>query len=236
VYKGIYIAASGALMKQKQMEIISNNLANSDTAGFKKDGVIFRDYLISEHNGVEQAGDGRAMTYYDETFTDYSHGGIIQTGNPFDVALDGKGFFALEGDKYTRRGDFKLDSEGFLTTKNGEKVLGVGGPIQITGNDVSIGFRGAVKVGAEIVDSIRVVDFENYKELVKTGDSIYTTAQEATPANVNVAQGFKELSNVNVVKEMTDMINNLREYESYQKLIQSFDEATGKVTNEMARV
>jgi flagellar basal-body rod protein FlgG len=236
VYKGIYIAASGALMKQKQMEVISNNLANADTTGFKKDGVTFKKYLMSEHNGIEQAGDGRAMTYYDETFTDHSHGGIIQTGNPLDVALDGNGFFALEGDKYTRRGDFKLDAEGFLSTKNGEKVLGVGGPIQIIGNDVSIGSKGEIKVDGQIINAIRVVDFQSYKELVKTGDSIYTTAQEATPARVNVAQGFKEMSNVNVVKEMTEMINTFREYESYQKLIQSFDEATGKVTNEMARV
>jgi flagellar basal-body rod protein FlgG len=236
VYKGIYIAASGALMKQKQMEVISNNLANSDTTGFKKDGVTFRQYLVSEHNGVEQELDGRAMTYYDETYTDYSHGGIVQTGNPLDVALDGKGFFALEGDKYTRRGDFKLDSEGYLSTKNGEKVMGVGGPIQITGNDVSIGSRGEVKVDGEIIDAIRVVDFDNYKELVKTGDSIYTTAQEAVASKANVAQGYKEMSNVNVIKEMTEMINTFREYESYQKLIQSYDEATGKVTNEMARV
>ncbi|MBF0536813.1 MAG: flagellar basal-body rod protein FlgF [Nitrospirae bacterium] len=249
MYKGIYIAASGAVMKQRHMETVSNNLANATTYGFKGDGVTFRDYMMSEFNDngdEEQAksvgmgarsGDGRIMTYFSDVYTDNSGGAMINTGNPLDLAIDGQGFFSLEGNKYTRSGNFKLDSQGFLTTSKGVKVLGGGGPIQVQPDGrLEISSTGDVTVNGAIIDKIRIVQFSDKAKMQKEGDSNYTSSETAIDSTSGLKQGFLEASNVNVVQEMTNMIDLYREYESNQKMIQSFDEAASRVVNDMARV
>ncbi|KJU86064.1 Flagellar basal-body rod FlgF [Candidatus Magnetobacterium bavaricum] len=247
MYKGIYIAASGAMMKQRHMETVSNNLANAATYGYKEDGVTFREYLMSEFNEsgeAEQAkvgiggrsGDGRIMTYISDIYTDHTSGGMINTTNPLDLAIDGAGFFALEGDKYTRAGNFKLDSEGFITTAKGVRVLGSGGVIQVPNGKLEISASGDVAVDGTIIDRVRVVGFSDKAKLKKEGDTAYTSNEPAVESTAGVKQGFLEASNVNVVQEMVDMINLYREYESNQKMIHTFDEATAKIVNEMARV
>ncbi|MBF0339166.1 MAG: flagellar basal-body rod protein FlgF [Nitrospirae bacterium] len=247
MYKGIYIAASGAIMKQRHMETVSNNLANAATYGFKEDGITFRDYLMSEFSDTgdeEQAkvgiggrsGDGRIMTYLSDTYTDHSSGAMISTGNPLDLAIDGPGFFALEGDKYTRAGNFKLDSEGFITTAKGVRVLGSGGSIQVPNGKLEISASGDVAVDGTIIDRVRVVGFSDKAKLKKEGDTNYTSNEPAVESTSGVKQGFLEASNVNVVQEMVNMIELYREYESNQKMVQTFDEATSKVVSEMARL
>ncbi|MBF0343033.1 MAG: flagellar hook-basal body protein [Nitrospirae bacterium] len=249
MYKGIYIAASGSMMKQRQMETVSNNLANAATYGYKEDGVTFRDYLMtefSERGAEDQEGaalgtagkssDGRIMTYVSDVYTDHSGGGMINTNNPLDVAIDGSGYFALEGDKYTRAGNFTLNSEGFITNAKGVKVLGSGGPIQVPEGKLEISSSGDVAVNGIVIDRLRVVEFADKTKLRKEGESNYVTTEPVIESASSLKQGYLESSNVNVIQEMVNMINLHREYESNQKIIQVFDEASGKIANEMARV
>ncbi|MBF0456342.1 MAG: flagellar basal-body rod protein FlgF [Nitrospirae bacterium] len=236
MYKGSYIAASGMVVKQRQMELVSNNLANSATFGYKQDRVSFRDVYISEINGVPQQGDGRDMTYTDVYYTDHSEGAFQSTGNPLDVAIGGRGYFSIEGNKYTRAGNFSLDTEGYIVTKTGDKVLGSSGPIQIqTGNiqDIQIGSDGTISVNGQTIDRLAIVDFQDEKAVVKQGNNFFISNDAPVESTVQVNQGFVESSNVNAIQEMVTMIEMLREYEAQQKVVQSFDDATAKVTNGM---
>ena len=105
MYKGIYIAASGAVLKQTQLDIITQNIANANTAGYKKDAIAFKDYLFQQETSLEP--DGRVMSDYGTSKTDLANGNSVKTGNTLDIAIEGNGFIALEGGRYTRRGDLK---------------------------------------------------------------------------------------------------------------------------------
>jgi flagellar basal-body rod protein FlgG len=239
MYKGGYIAASGMVVKQRQMELVSNNLANSATYGYKQNRVSFRDVYISEINKTPQPGDGRDMTYTDVYYTDHSEGAFQNSGNPLDVALGGRGYFSVEGNKYTRAGNFSVNDEGFIVTKNGARVLGANGPIQIPDNksqNVQIGESGDVVVDNQIIDRLAIVDFPNPQNVTKQGNNFFVSTDAPVDSTATVHQGYVETSNVNVIQEMVLMIELQREYDTGQKVIQSFDEATAKVTNEMARL
>ncbi len=237
----MYIALSGAVIRQAKMDMVAQNLANAQTSGFKKDRMTFADFLISQMIGIFDAPEGRAMSITSSVATDFSGGNIVTTGNSLDVALEGKGFFSLEGGRYTRRGDFRLDSDGYLVSQHGERVLGTGGPIQITENGmVEINAAGEVSVNGILIDSLKVAVFDDAGVLRKAGDDSFVTDQE--PGQITgqldgaVRQGFLETSNVDVVKEMIGMITLMREFHSYQKAIQAFDESTGKVISEIGRI
>jgi flagellar basal-body rod protein FlgG len=234
MYKGIYIALSGAVLKQRQMEIITQNLANVNTTGYRKADISFKDYLVSAQG---DKADGRVMSHISSYSIDFSNGNNFYTGNPFDIALEGSGFIALEGNLYTRRGDLRIDREGFLTNYNGKKVLGRNGPIKLPrGRDIRIDEAGTVIVDGVEIDSIQVVDFPKKDNLTKIGEEAFSTNDNPVKANALVKQGYLETSNVDIVMEMFKMIETLREFETYQKAIQMFDEASAKVNNEIARI
>jgi flagellar basal-body rod protein FlgF len=242
MYKGIYIAASGAVLKQTQLEVATQNLANANTAGYKKDSISFKEYLFQTE--ASASPDGRAMSDYSDFKTDFSTGTIIRTGNSLYIAIDGNGLIALEGDRYTRRGDLRKDREGYLTTFDGKKVMGNGGPIQIPEDSIEInidteGKISVVEAGSSTpieIDTIKIMDFGPNAKIAKSGDGQLTSNGNGTPATSGVKQGYLETSNVDTVKEMVRMIQIMREYESYQKIIQSFDDSTAKVNNEMGRL
>jgi flagellar basal-body rod protein FlgF len=229
--KGIYLALSGAISNEGQMDVITQNLANSNSLAYKKMKMTFKDYLISSE--CEQ--EGKVMAEVAGTPTDFTSGGLSQTGNVLDLALEGDGFLALEDNQFTRRGDLKRDKDGFLTTQNGIKVLGQKGPIRIPDGKLEIGGNGEVTVNQMQVGKIRMVDFQDKNALVRLGEDRFQTEQKSTPSKAQLKQGFLEGSNVNVIKEMTGMISTLREFQAYQKFIQSFDEMTAKM-NDLARL
>lgn len=235
MYKGIYIALSGALLKQAQLEVITQNIANANTVGYKKDAVSFKDYLMPQ-DVIGTEPDGRIMSALSEVKTDFSSGVAARTGNPLDVALEGDGFFALEGDRYTRRGDFKTDPDGNLTTQDGLKVLGTGGPIQLPEGVVAIADDGSIEVDGVLIDTLRILTFSDPGALTKAGNGIFTATAPGEPGGSTVQQGYLETSNVSAIGEMMRMIQSLREFETYHKMIQAFDEATAKVNNELARL
>jgi len=235
MYKGIYIALSGAILKQKHMDIFAQNVANASTPGFKKERISFKDYLIPVDNKPPFVTDGRTMTEISHIVTDFSKGSLLRTGNPLDLAVNGEGFFALENNKYTRNGNFKIDSEGYLATEDDIKVLGSGGPIAVRGKKLDVNESGEVFVDDISVGKLKIVDFSDKEKLRKLNDGVFTTDDAGEEAKASVSQGYYEASNVDAVKEMVQMITSLREFESYQKVIQAFDDASSKVSNELGK-
>jgi len=246
----IYMSAAGAMAYEKRMQVISNNLANINTSGFKKDKGHFQ--IIDSPDSIKEDLEKKSISEEKQqaplwlkfdTKTDFSSGPLKHTGNPLDIALEGDGFFCIkteQGTQYTRNGNFSLDQDGMLVTMDGLPVLGEGGPINIEGNTFSVDVKGNISVDGTQADTIKIVGFEKPGALKKTGNSLFKIADknavETKAENTGVSQGFIELSNVNAIRMMTEMIEVLRGYESYQKAIKTADETTAKAINDVGRV
>ncbi len=217
------------------MDIIAQNLANADTIGYKSDKISFNDYLLPQ-DIVSSETDFKVMSYHTPLISDFSAGNLIKTGNPLDIAIDGQGFIALEGNRITRRGDLKKDKDGFLTTHDGIKVLGEKGHIRLPDGKIEISSNGSISANGVEVDVIKIVDFKQINNLSKLGNSAFFTNEEGMKAKAEIKQGYLETSNVSIISEMVRMIQTMREYETYQKAIQTFDDAAGKINNEMGRL
>ncbi len=234
MHKGIYIAVSGAVIKQNQLEIIAQNLANSNSIGYKREYITFIDYLIKE---INNNSDDKIMTNINKIYYDFSVGEFIKTGKPLDIAIEGSGFIALEGNLYSRRGDLKVDGNGFLVNFSGHKVLGKRGFIEVGKNKVpDISKDGKVYIDGNMIDELKIVDFERYDILSKKDSGLFFSKDGGKESKANILVGFLESSNVSPVKEMISMIETLRDFESYQKAIQIFDESINKIVNEIARL
>ncbi|MCP4718329.1 MAG: flagellar hook-basal body protein, partial [Desulfobacteraceae bacterium] len=189
----------GGLRQERKLEGVSNNLANVDTTGFKKDVISFDRKFKAELN------------------KEFSQGDIKATGNPLDVALASPGFFKIEtqeGIQYTRNGNFSLNSEGIIVDKNGNPLLGQGGAIFIDIGNVEaegpeINEIGEIRVGGDIVDTLDVVTFEDLSRLEKKGKNLFAytgnTGDEILPANLVIKHMALEGSNVQAVDEMVKM-------------------------------
>lgn len=232
MYKGIYIATSGAVLKQKQLDVLAQNLANAATVGYKKDTASFRDHLLQQGGATPE---GRTMSKLSSIKTDHAGGTVLKSDNPLDIALEGKGYLTLEGNRYTRRGDLRRDQDRYLTTNDGIKVLGKAGPIRLPDGAVEINPTGAITVNGAPVDTLRIQNIPEDK-LTKVGNSLFAAAVAGTPSDATVRQGAVEASNVEVVHEMVQMMQAMREFETYQKVIQAFEEATAKINNDMGRL
>jgi flagellar basal-body rod protein FlgF len=178
-----------------------------------------------------------------EVRTNFEQGSVYPTGNSFDLALRGKGFFSIEtpeGERYTRSGDFTKDAEAYLVTKEGYKVLGEAGYIKVDGSNMTVNEKGEVYSDSELVDKLKLVDFDDYEVLRKEGNGLLRIEDgiEAEPVAIAgmVQQSFLEGSNVNSVKEMVNMLTMMRSYEANQKMIKIHDELIGKSVNEIARI
>jgi flagellar basal-body rod protein FlgF len=211
-----------------QQEIIANNLANVSTAGFKRDK-MFQDVLDAE--------DPKAATH---PVTVFEQGNLRQTESPYDLAVSGDGFFAVQtpqGVRYTRNGRFTVDNEGYLATDSGYRVLGEHGSIYAKGK-FEAASDGTVKLDNAAGDKIQLVAFENTGTLKKTGVGLFekTSATAEKPASAEIHQGFLEESNVNTLDEMVAMMTIYRYFEADQRVLQSQDAIMNKVANEVGRV
>lgn len=245
------------VQQQKRLDTITNNLANASTSGFKREGVTsisFKEMMgikikdlsvpfIKEEIGYHSLG-----VKIGENYTDYTQGSLKETENTYDLALNGNGFFAISymdkqgnvSEKYSRDGEFTMDADGFLRTLEGDYVQGEGGDLVIPADakEVLINTQGEVYADGEYVDTLKIVDFEDYDYIKKFGENLYDIVDGAVEieATAKVQQGYLEMSNINVVKEMVEMINISRTYESNQKLIQTADEMLEKTVNDVGRV
>lgn len=234
MHKGIYIAISGAVLKQNQLEMIAQNLANANSIGYKREYITFSDYLVKEINNFS---DDKIMTNIAKTYYDFSVGDFIKTGKPLDIAIEGNGFIALEENLYTRRGDLKIDENGFLVNFKGYKVLGKKGFIEVGKNKIpQISQDGKIIVDGNVLDEIKIVDFDRYEVLTKKDSGIFFSKETGKESKANILAGFLETSNVSPVNEMISMIEALRDFESYQKAVQIFDESINKIVNDIARL
>jgi flagellar basal-body rod protein FlgF len=264
--KGIYTALSGAIAQNAKLDTIANNIANSSTAGFKKDQQVFKEYLTANEKYPDNIQVPRVTasieSFYDNqggdrgyvdsagTFTDFSQGSLKQTGNKFDLALEGKGFFEImtpDGVKFTRDGAFHLSHDGKLVNKEGFAVLRSGNQdpaqrsIQIPNAHSTIAYNGEIYSGGQLAAKLSIVEFQNPDVLKKMGNSMYSIKEKMNPVmsiaeNAKVHQGSIETSNVNIVQEMTDMINATRVFESTQKAIKAFDEMNAKLVNDVPKL
>jgi flagellar basal-body rod protein FlgG len=215
----------GGLRQERKLEVTSNHLANVDTAGFKKDVVSFDKMFKAKLN------------------TDLTQAGVKNTGNPLDLALTDEGFFKVEtasGVRYTRNGAFSLNRQGVLVDQNGDAVLGQNGPITINAGTVDINAAGEIRGDGAIIDQLDIVTFGDLEKLQKEGANnfVYTGngEDEAAPVNVAVAQGSLELSGVKAVDEMVNMIDHHRMYETFQKMMMTFDEVDDKAINSLGKL
>lgn len=255
--RGLYTAWTGMVNEQKRLDVISNNMANADSVGFKDERVTsqafdqvlaikVRDGSEAYHN--ETIGHLSLGVKIGEVYTDYSQGSVRQTNGTYDVALSGSGFFTLNVvDKagnthtcYTRNGQFTVTKDGLLVDSEGNAVQGEGGDITIdpSTKSVSISRSGQIFADGQLVDTLKITDFEDYDYLSKYGDTMYEAVSGATEkdAVAETLQGYTEQSNVQVVKEMVDMITVTRAYEANQKIIRSYDSMLDRAVNEVGKI
>ncbi len=229
-----YIALSRQMALWRQMSVVANNMANVNTPGFKREEVMFADHLLPATTG---SGDRHDLAFVEDraTFRDTSAGPMRRTDNPLDVALNGEGYFVVEtaeGMRYTRAGHFRLDETGMLMSKSGHPVMQPGDiPIIFAPNEteITINRDGTVATENGIIGRLRVVEFENEQALRKTGDGLYTAADQPLDLpRPDVVQGMLEQSNVEPVLETTRMIEVMRSFEAVQKILEQEHERRGK--------
>lgn len=271
--KGVYTALSGAIAQTLKMDTIANNIANVNTTGFKKDQQTFSEYLTavekeqdvmkvprmpaSIESFYELNGGDKAFVDTAGTYTNFEQGNLKPTGGKLDLAIEGAGFFEVgtpAGVKLTRAGNFSIDGNGQLVTKDGYPVLleaqesedglvagddiesrtvRVSGTSQINISDAGEVFDGDTRLG-----KLSLVNALNPDGLQKTGNNYYTTKENMNPEltaikNPSLKQGFLETSNVNIIHEMTDMIMAQRVFEGTQKAISAYDSMSDKLINQV---
>lgn len=245
--RGLYTGASGMIAETIRTDATANNLANANTAGYKKDVAVNSEfgemllYRVNDGNDTPAIGGLGRGTQIDEVSTIQTQGTTRQTGNDFDLAIEGSGFFAVEtpaGVRYTRNGTFAKNIVGDLVTQDGNRVLGQNGPIRINGNKMTVSETGQILVDDIPADQLQIVGFADEQQLTKEGSSLYAAAPDIQqqPATGLVLQGYLEGANVNVVSEMVNLINSYRTYEANAKTVQSQDQILDKAVNEVGRV
>jgi len=240
-----YYDATGAMVTQfNRLNVISNNLANVNTTGFKQDDIIIgnferifsekRDNLPLENNTKKAAKFlNRALNKIPivvEKYTDFSIGNIQKTSNPLDVALKEKNqFFAIQtpsGEKLTRAGNFSLDKEGYLVTKEGYKISDIKNkPILLKPSyPITIDKNGNIYQNKKLQATLKIVRIDNLNTLKKVGDNMFDFIPNTATIDPNnsTLQGFLEKSNVNPIREMTNLIETNRLVEQYQKVMTTF--------------
>ena len=240
----IYPILSGAAGLETWLEVVSNNLSNVGTSGFKRDYPLFSGVDPAPQSGTGTPGSLTLPPMFgtlSHLETDFSSGGIRATGRPLDVAIEGEGFFEVqtpEGTRYTRDGSFTLDAEGTLVTGSGYAVQGIGGFIQLPPGVVTITQNGGIVVEGVEVDALRIVDISDLSRLKKVGTNLFEAAGTKVFAVEvpQVRQGALEGSNVNPVGEMVSLIKVMRLYEATQKAIQTMDQVNEKAANEVGRL
>lgn len=255
--RGLYTAYTGMLNEQNRLDIISNNLANSATVGYKEENVTsrsFKDYMaVKIRDGSNAFIDEKIGTFnpgvkIGETYMDWGQGSLRETGNTYDLAIQGNGFFTMRvtdangnsSIKYTRCGTFKCTADGFIVDADGNHLQGSGGDLQVPvdANDITIKNDGSVYADGVLVDTIQLTDFADYNYLELYGDNMYNAVDGATviEATASIEQGYTEQSNVNVISEMVSMITITRAYEAGQKMIRTQDSLLNDSVNEIGKV
>jgi flagellar basal-body rod protein FlgG len=269
--RGLYISGTGMMLQRRLMENITNNIANADTTGYKKEHLVshtFDEVLINRMGDPRVVGQtvvpihwhitqfphttsarddegGKTFnpvgplalgTQIDQLYINFDTGILEGTERTTDMALIGDVFFVMQtpdGERYTRSGAFYIDELGYLTDGEGNYLLGENGPIYVGGLDFTIDDTGGVWLDGEYADRIRVASFEDNDVLRKQGSNLFYALEDPldAPNPYRIRQGFLEGSNVDIGREMVDMLTVFRTYETNQRMLTMIDETIGKAVN-----
>lgn len=248
--RGIYAAATGLVAEMHRQDVVANNLANADTAGFKRLMAVSRplgemqirvwnDRTVHAGTVVGPLGLGQMVV---ETATAFTQGGLRHTGNDTDLALVGDGFFTIAGpggrEFYTRDGSFVIDRDGYLVTVNGDRVLGANGPLQVGQGRLTVEADGTVRVNGADKGRLRLAAFTDNRVLSRVGHNLWSApaGAQVQASGAAVRQGYLEGANVQPVREMVDLIALMRAYEAGQKVIMAHDQMLEQAVSEIARL
>ncbi|MEA9354900.1 flagellar hook-basal body protein [Bacteriovorax sp. PP10] len=275
----LWVPLSGAIAQQRNVETIANNVANINTPGFKRDQVVFKEYLAALEKGGDQQGidlpqkEWKPEDFYrsynaedsfvkvDGSYTVHEQGQLAQTGNFFDNALSGPGFYEVltpNGVRFSRNGAFSISNDGKLVTDQGFLVLSKDAPpiatadgklnlatapesraINIGTGKFSVSLDGEVFNGQNKVGDLALTEFNDIHALRKEGNNLFINPDQKNikvgESKTSVHQGFVEQSNVNAVGEMSNLINANRNFESIQRVIKTYDTMSAKAVNEISK-
>ncbi|MBU3109423.1 flagellar hook-basal body complex protein [Clostridium gasigenes] len=253
--RSLYTAVSGMITLENKQATITNNITNANTTGFKGDTLSMKsfdevliqnkDKISGGHNVKNPIGTLSLGTKIDSIDTRFTQGLLKSTNKPTDLAIDGRGFFAVKsGDQtvFTRDGSFRVKNDGYLVTNGGDPVLGINKstgamePIFVGTDNFVIDNNNGVNVNGKSTHSLALADFKDYKTLKKVGDNQYTSENPVYNTQVLANQGALEQSNINLSNEMVEMITTMRSFETNQKMIQTIDESLGKAANEIGAI
>lgn len=224
---GMLRAARALHYLERRQEVVSNNLANADTSGFKAERAFAR-----------ALGDAVPVA---DTQTDRTAGTLKQTESPLDLALGGDGFFVVQtpdGERWTRSGSFRLDEDSRMVDANGNAVLGEDGPILLPPGRVEINGDGRIRVEGKDVARLRLDSGPAGASLTHAGGTLFLPDPDGQPLPEDervVRQGYLETSNVNAVGSLVDMIEIQRAYAAVQRSIVTMDQVRGTITNDLGK-
>ena len=225
----LLVSLSQQLAAYRSMDLIANNIANINTPAFKRESMRFQEYVQEATPAENETGPQQISFVQDKgTVRDLTQGASTHTGAPFDLAINGKGYFTVQApdgtSRYTRNGHFTLDGSGNIVTEDGNTLQGDGGAIAVTSDDgdIHIAQDGTVSGAHGQLGKIKLVDFSDETALQKEGASLYSTGQTPTAVDTpQIQQGALEESNVQPVLEMSHMLDVLRAYQTTASLTQS---------------
>lgn len=240
--KGYYELTSSMLTQSRNQNVISNNMTNVSTPGFKKDTLVlgsFQDELFTRMANNDSNPLNRTTF---TAITNYNQGAFDETGGTFDFAVNGKGFFQVQtpnGPVYTRNGSFTLDDQGYLSLQHVGRVMGENGPILIDSDKIAVDATGNIyKEGNVNVGKLLITEFTDEAQLAKTGEGMFQNANAGNAVNVpNPSLEWKKLegSNVDAMEEMVNMMSSQRALQSASQMVKMYDQLLSKASTEIGR-
>lgn len=256
MYQGFYNLTSGMLTQNRNLNVISNNMVNIQTAGYKRDKMVsntFEEEMLyrtgrTNKDIQEELGVTSKIRTAERTYVNYEQGSFDPTDSIYDFALSGNGFFCIDTDqgvRYTRNGSFHVDSEGYLMLNTLGRVQGEGGqPIQIDNENFQVSDDGTIRVvdrdgTTREFGKLRVVDFEDYEQLHKEDYGVFSTdqaARELEEGETTVLWKTLEKSNVDMVEELTSMMTAQRALQSAAQVLKMYDQVMSKSSTDVGRL
>lgn len=257
--RSLYTTVSGMITQEAKQDVITNNLSNVNTVGFKCDDLSVKgfdevlaynyDKVVNGKNVRQDLGNLSLGSRIDQVTTSFTQGTLEKTDKKTDFAVVGRGFFTVQRNDgvstrnfYTRDGHFHVNNQGFLVNDSGDNVMGRNirtgrtEAIRVNGDEMILNGDGDLLLNGTPTYKFNISDFNNYKLLKKVGDNLYSGENPTNMNNSTVKQNFLERSNVNSIKNMIDMMQVMRTFETNQKVMQSIDETLGKAVNEVGSV
>ncbi|HWQ78027.1 MAG TPA: flagellar hook-basal body protein [Anaerovoracaceae bacterium] len=252
--RGLYAAAAGVFTQQKALNVISNNIANASTAGYKSQATVessFGEHLINRMSELESVakkdiGSWSYITVNSSEYTDFSQGSLESTGRPVDMAINGDGFFLVESETYgpvlTRNGQFEIDSDGELYLPGVGKVLNDGeSTISLESGNFTVSPTGTIFVDGDEADNLYIVKPAEETVMKSVGNGVFQIEEggsydQVEEGTYNVMQGTLEKSNINMAQEMSRLIAGQNHYNSCTQIIKMYDKINEITVNQIGRI